>query len=77
MGQCKLDHSLEDVRKKYESQIEFLPVETRELFEVFFNNEHNQELLNEVFHLLKKFDLASEDERETRNNRLLLILKNV
>ena len=47
------------------------------LFEQFFTEEHTQDLLNEVFHLLKKYDLASEDERNARNNRLLLVLKNV
>jgi len=77
MSLCNLDHSLEDVRKKFESQMNFLSNEVCELFAEFFREEHSQEILNDVFHLLKKYDLVSEEEREARTNRLLLILKNV
>ncbi|WP_147532744.1 group-specific protein [Bacillus marasmi] len=76
MSQCNLDHSLEDVKKKYESQRSFLPDELNQPFEQFFQKEHTQELLNEVFHLLKKYDLASKDEQQSRNQKLMLILKN-
>jgi hypothetical protein len=47
------------------------------MFTLFFQKEHTQDLLNEVFHLLKKYDLVSDEEKEGRNNRLLLILQNV
>ncbi len=77
MSECKLDHSLEDVRNKYESQAVFLPEDLKPLFEQFFTKQHTQDLLNEVFHLLKKYDLASEEDRNERNNRLLLVLKNL
>lgn len=77
MSECKLNHSQEDVRNKYESQEVFLPEDMKSLFEQFFSKEHNQDLLNEVFHLLKKYDLASEEDRNERNNRLYLVLKNV
>lgn len=77
MSECKLDHTLEDVRNKYESQAAFLPEDMKPLFNQFFTNEHTQDLLNEVFHLLKKYDLASEEEKSERNNQLLLVLKNV
>jgi hypothetical protein len=77
MSQCKIDHSREDVRSKYLSQVEFLPMEMRPLFKVFFQGEHTQEILNEVFHLLKKYDLSTDEEKETRNRRLLLILNNL
>lgn len=77
MSQCNIDHSLEDVRKKFQSQIDYLPNETSQLFEQFCSKEHSQDLLNEVFHLLKKYDLVSEEEREVRTNQLMLILKNV
>ncbi|WP_066288565.1 group-specific protein [Bacillus sp. FJAT-29937] len=77
MSECKLDHSHEDVREKYEQQKDFLPHEMAPLFESFFKKEHTQDILNEVFHLLKKYDLASEDERKQRENRLNLVLKNV
>jgi hypothetical protein len=75
MSQCSIDHSAEDVQKKYEAQKEFLPTELKELFNIFFTKTHTQETLNEVFHLLKKYDLASEDEKLTRNEKFLLVLK--
>lgn len=77
MSECKLDHTPEDVQKKFEQQKEFLPDEMNSLFQSFFQEEHTQDILNEVFHLLKKFDLASGEERTERVNRLYLVLKNV
>ncbi|MCM3585995.1 group-specific protein [Mesobacillus maritimus] len=77
MGECKIDHSYEDVRKKYEEQAPFLKEKVKPLFDSFFKEEHTQDILNEVFHLLKKYDLASDEEQEERDRRLLLVLKNV
>lgn len=77
MAECKIDHTIEDVRNKYESQADFLPEDLKPLFEVFFNKEHTQEILNDVFHLLKKYDLSSDEEKETRNKRMFLVLQNV
>lgn len=77
MAECSIDHSKEDVKKKYETQSEFLPQELKEPFKQFFKEDHTQDILNEVFHLLKKYDLSTEEEKENRNNRLLLVLKNV
>ena len=74
---CKLNHTMEDVRQKYESQKTFLPTNMHSSFETFFNQEHTQELLNDVFHLLKKYDLASEEEKDHRNNRLNMVLDNL
>jgi hypothetical protein len=76
MSECKLNHSHEDVKNKFESQAEFLPLDLKEKFTLFFQKEHSQELLNDVFHLLKKYDLASDEEKKERNNRLSLILQN-
>jgi len=77
MGECNIDHSKTDVQEKYQSQKEFLPQDMQPLFNQFFEEEHTQDILNEVFHLLKKYDLATEEERSERNNRLNLVLKNV
>ena len=77
MSECKLDHTQEDVRNKYESQAAFLPEDMKPLFEQFLAKGHTQDLLNEVFHLLKKYDLATEGEKSERNNRLFLVLNNV
>lgn len=75
MSRCNLDHSLEEVKKKFDSQSEFLPEALMELFTLFFEKEHSQERLNEVFHILKKYDLASDEEKLARNDKLLLVLK--
>jgi hypothetical protein len=77
MSECKLDHRTEDVINKYDSQASFLPEEMKPLFKQFFEKKHTQDVLNEVFHLLKKYDLASEEEKSERNNRLFLVLRNV
>ncbi|UII57781.1 group-specific protein [Cytobacillus spongiae] len=75
MSECKLNHSLEDVIQKYETQVEFLPIEIKEGFAKFSSGDHQQELLNEVFHLLKKYDLSTDEEKQKRNNQLLEIIK--
>ncbi|PLR94178.1 group-specific protein [Bacillus sp. T33-2] len=76
MSECKENHSPEDVRTKYVTQAEHLPDDMKPLFEDFFVQEHTQDLLNEVFHLLKKYDLASEEEKSARNNWLYMVLRN-
>ncbi len=77
MSECNLDHSAEDVERKFEQQKEFLPAELIPFFENFFQKEHTQQILNEVFHLLKKYDLSSDEEKAERVNRLGLVLKNL
>ena len=77
MSDCKLDHSFEDVKKKFEQQKDFLTEDLISLFDEFFQKEHSQKILNEVFHLLKKYDLASDEEKSDRLNKLNLILKNL
>lgn len=76
MSTCNLDHSFEDVRKKYESQSEFLPEDINERFPEFFEKQHSQEVLNECFHFLKKYDLATDEEKEVRNIKLIQLLVN-
>ncbi|MEI3889856.1 MULTISPECIES: group-specific protein [Bacillus] len=72
---CNIDHSIEDVMNKLESQKSFLPEVIFKEVKGFLQGNHSQEILNVVFHLLKKYDLVSEEERETRNTQLLLIIK--
>ncbi len=76
MSECNINHSREDVINKLESQKTFLPGELYERMQKYLDQEHTQDLLNEVFHLLKKYDLVSEEEREARNNRMLIVLSN-
>ena len=77
MSNCQLDHNREDVMKKFDSQKEFLPDEMVPLFELFFSKEHTQKILNEMFHLLKKYDLSSVEEQARRDKQILLLLNNL
>ncbi|MGG2936069.1 hypothetical protein ABEO66_18470 [Bacillus pacificus] len=72
---CNIDHSIEDVMNKLESQKIFLSEDIFKGLKNFLQGNHSQEMLNDVFHLLKKYDLVSEEEREARNTQLLLIIK--
>lgn len=70
MGQCNVDHSQKDVVKKLESQKGFLPQDLSEKLYRFLEKEHPQKTLNDLFHLLKKYDLSSENEQEERNEKM-------
>lgn len=74
MGTCNIDHSHEDVVTKLRSQEEFLPGELSQKIHHFLEKNHSQEKLNEVFHLLKKYDLAEESEREDRNKKFVALI---
>lgn len=70
MGECNLDHSKKDVLKKFESQRENLPENLSSQWVSFLENDLTQSDLNTAFHLLKKYDLASEDERREREKKM-------
>lgn len=74
MSQCQLNHSLADVQKKLESQVNVVPEELYQKVETTLRSELSQSTLNEIFHLLKKYDLASADEQIQRNEKLLTIV---
>ncbi len=67
MSTCNIDHSKEDVIKKLQSQESFLPKELYKKAVQFLELERTQLTLNELFHLLKKYDLAPEEEQQKRN----------
>lgn len=76
MSECQLNHSYADVVNKLESQKDFLPEALYTKVQHYLQEERTQDLLNELFHLLKKYDLASSEEQEVRNNRLTMIVDN-
>ena len=76
MSECQLNHSYADVVNKLESQKDFLPEALYAKVQYYLQEEGTQDLLNELFHLLKKYDLASSEEQEVRNNRLTMIVDN-
>jgi hypothetical protein len=67
MSTCNIDHSKDDVVKKLQSQESFLPKELYNKAALFLEQEHTQLTLNELFHLLKKYDLVTEEEQQKRN----------
>ncbi|MFZ3579690.1 hypothetical protein [Virgibacillus sp. DJP39] len=73
MGKCSIDHSHEDVLKKFHSQESYLPDKVKGVVNDFLKNESTQEELNDLFHLLKKYDLSSDAERSERNKKLLAL----
>lgn len=70
MGTCNIDHSQEDVTKKLDSQRDFLSSDTADKISRFLTAPRPQAELNELFHLLKKYDLASEEEQTERNKKI-------
>ncbi|MFX3622677.1 MAG: hypothetical protein ACE3JP_01205 [Ectobacillus sp.] len=74
MGKCNIDHSHEDVVKKLESQQSFLPEALAKQLYQFLESELPQQTLNELFHLLKKYDLSSVEERKERNRKMALLI---
>lgn len=70
MGTCQLDHSWEEVNKKLADQKSFLPVELYNESSQLLERKPDQLTLNELFHVLKKYDLASEEEKSKRNESI-------
>jgi hypothetical protein len=75
MGVCKLDHSRQDVLNKLEQQQEHLPEDMYRSFASYLEKERPQLELNEAFHLLKKYDLSSEEEQQERNKKMQELLQ--
>ncbi|MBT2614265.1 MULTISPECIES: group-specific protein [unclassified Bacillus (in: firmicutes)] len=74
MGVCNLNHSQQDVRLKFESQKAFLPTQLSQTLDRYLEKGNSQETMNELFHLLKKYDLSTQEEKESRNERLKRIM---
>lgn len=70
MNSCKLDHSNEDVQKKLTEQKPYLLEEMYSKCLRFLTQSPTQQQLNELFHLLKKYDLATDNEKSERNQKL-------
>jgi len=75
MGTCQLDHSPEDVKKKLMEQKPFLSKELYDGGIQLLKSEPSQLILNELFHVLKKYDLASEAEKLERNESFKKLIK--
>ncbi|MFC4321595.1 group-specific protein [Litchfieldia salsa] len=73
MSTCKLDHSLEDVLKKLNSQKAYLPSHSYTKCKEILDGDPSQTVLNELFHLLKKYDLAAENEKTIREKKIEIL----
>ena len=71
VSSCPIDHSLEDVHKKLREQEPFLPKDIAEGVKSYLTEAVTQEALNDIFHLLKKYDLANAEERTKRDTQLI------
>lgn len=74
MGECRLNHSVEDVQNKLVEQAPFLPGDRAARLSALLETDLSQEQLNELFHLLKKYDLASAEERLNRDEQMASFL---
>ncbi|WP_139488679.1 group-specific protein [Brevibacillus dissolubilis] len=74
MSECKLDHTREDVQKKCVEQSAFLPADIHTSLKAYLEKDLPQATLNEVFHLLKKYDLADAEQRAARDEKLRELL---
>lgn len=70
MSKCDIDHTRQDVLDKLSEQQAFMPKELVKSCESFLNGLVDQGTLNEVFHLLKKYDLATREERTERESKM-------
>ncbi|MBU9711781.1 group-specific protein [Evansella tamaricis] len=71
MSNCNIDHSLADVKGKLAQQSSYLPGEVLSSITTYLKKGiASQDELNEIFHLLKKYDLSSEDEQMLRDEKL-------
>lgn len=70
MSICKIDHSAEDVKQKLQDQSTFLNTQLVEKCSLFLSTDVSQADLNELFHLLKKYDLSTDEEKNTRNKKI-------
>lgn len=74
MSNCAIDHTQQDVIEKLAEQQSFMPEELVKSCELFLSKPLSQETLNVVFHLLKKYDLATEERAERDSELLQLFL---
>ncbi|WP_175639495.1 group-specific protein [Metabacillus schmidteae] len=74
MSTCKIDHSTEDVKQKLQEQSTYLNSQLVEKCSRFLSTDISQADLNELFHLLKKYDLSTDEEKNTRNQKIEALL---
>lgn len=74
MSTCKINHSYEDVSQKLHDQTSFLNAQLVWKCTQFLSTDVSQVDLNELFHLLKKYDLSTEEEKSIRNKKIIELI---
>ncbi|GGI17829.1 group-specific protein [Gottfriedia solisilvae] len=75
MGSCNVNHSIDDVLVKLAYQKEYLPESLAKELYLLIQSSQSQLILNDVFHLLKKYDLVTPEEQKNRNKHLSDLIK--
>lgn len=74
MDPSTVNHSIEDVSRRLERQSQFMPAHLYFQFEELLNWPLDQEIVNQLYVLLKKYDALTDGEREERNANIQLLI---
>ncbi|WP_236634029.1 MULTISPECIES: hypothetical protein [Exiguobacterium] len=69
-----VDHSLKDVSRRLERQSQCMPAHLYFQLEELLNWSLDQEVMNQLYALLKKYDVLTDIEREERNISIQLLI---
>ena len=74
MDPSTVDHSLKDVSRSLERQSQYMPAHLYFQLEELLNWSLDQEVVNQLYALLKKYDVLTDIEREERNVSIQLLI---
>ncbi|MCC9625154.1 MULTISPECIES: hypothetical protein [Exiguobacterium] len=69
-----VDHSIEDVSRRLERQSQCMPAHLYFQLEELLNWSLEQEVVNQLYALLKKYDVLTDIEREERNISIQMLI---
>ena len=68
------DHSNEDVWRRLERQSQWMPAQLYYQFEELLSLHLEQPILNELYQVLKKYDVLTDIERDERNESIQMLI---
>ncbi|HAL00412.1 MAG TPA: hypothetical protein DCP50_05465 [Exiguobacterium sp.] len=68
------DHSIEDVWRRLERQSQWMPAQFYYQFEELLSLHLEQPILNELYQVLKKYDVLTDIERDERNESIQMLI---
>ncbi len=74
MDPSTVDHSLKDVSRRLECQSQYMPAHLYFQLEELLHWSLDQEVVNQLYALLKKYDVLTDIEREERNVSIQLLI---